>query len=436
MILLISLAIFSLVLVFNRFNPISLRQRLPSYKENFLSTKATFFLGALLILVYGTTTGFSMVATSPSIISEWGLNTTSFYSTKIYQLITNNFIHINWVHIYSNIIGLLILMPYEKRVGASRYITIFLICCIIASVTRLFTGQVQISVGASAGLYGLAVAYFIDKEDIWQKNWKKGIIVLSLIMLTLSFINNTSNITNTKVDHWGHFLGAFAAIIYIRINPIKPAKINLSNIYNRQSLPNIDHYESESETILGISSILVIIVFCAIIIISSVSNASSDSYMTKIMHSKFSGLKRLNPRCDFELLKTNPKAVGQACGALADKGNVDAMYILGEVLHLSNKPNLARQLYYNAALRDHADGLYRYAFYLEKAMGGENDLERATIAYKTASNLGQPVAQLRVAKMPDTTKEQSNQLYLKAKSKGVYDWSSLFIQEIPKDVKK
>ena len=429
MIFFTSLLIYSLLIIFIRIKPIYLRERKPSYKDNFLSIKGTFILGFAMICIFGATSGFTMSNTSHITLLEWGLNKDSVFQGKLHLLITNNFIHINAFHLYSNIVGLLILSPYEKKVGTLRFITIFLFSGILSSIARLYIGSPLVSAGASAGLYGIIAAYFLDIENIWQKNWKRALLIFSIFIAFMLFISNYANTYSIDVDNWAHALGSAAAIIYIRINPLKPSpkKNNKDDNYNffYNHYCN-DNSNNDTEEIIGISSALICITFCTIIFVSSGSDASSNTYLTKIMHSKFANLKKIEPKCNFEQLKIDSKVGLKACSALADKGNSDALYVIAEVFHLSNQPKISRQLFYNSALRGNPDGLYRYGYYLEYGKGGEKDLKRSKISYKKAAELGNPVAQLKVAEMPETSKQEAKQLYLKAKEKNVFNWKSLF----------
>lgn len=179
----------------------------------------TITLGAILIIVAAIT--FDPVALK--ILPEWeallGLSRQGVFNYGfIFQLITNSFVHINLFHLLCNLSVLMLLSVYEWRVGVKRFLAVFLIAAIGASVVDLIViSEQSISLGASAGICGLAAAYFLDFENISRRDWMFGIGLVLLLVGVYSLGGNDKANLGASVDWIAHLAGALTGAIYVRL---------------------------------------------------------------------------------------------------------------------------------------------------------------------------------------------------------------------------
>ena len=68
--------------------------------------------------------------------------------------LSSNFIHIETLHLLSNIIGLITLSYIEKNIGTFKFIKLICLLVILISIFELFFKN-QCSIGFSGVLYGL-----------------------------------------------------------------------------------------------------------------------------------------------------------------------------------------------------------------------------------------------------------------------------------------
>lgn len=416
--LIISLILLTCAITFLRQKPLSLWDA-PRGKWTHLKTiKASYLLSVLLIIVFWTTANMTMGTPDTNHLFQWGLITDNVMAGHVWQLITNNFLHLNALHLYSNIIALLLLTTYEQRVGFHRYATIFFLSGLASSTLRLFIGEFDVSVGASAGIYGLAAAYFMDREDIWHKKWPHA---LCGFILTAAFLSYSSGqkITDLQIDHWSHILGALTAIIYIAIFPR-----TLSAPPEEEESTPIARSKNTYESLIGKGAALITLAACLYIIAFSWNLSPTLRYNEAIFDRTIEKLSKQNPACNKSLLKSKPKNAIQACSLLADKGNVNAIFVVAEILN--GYPNdeaqaLSLEFYSMAAKRDHRDATYKHAVRLEQKARLPIEYQHATKLYKKAAQAGHAAAQLKVARMPDTLPDVAAALLAEAKSKGVYD---------------
>ena len=83
-----------------------------------------------------------------------------------WQLFTYSFFHEGFLHIFVNMLGLVMFGSDVERVwGRNRFLTYYFTCVLSAGVTQLlftwFTGSMYPTVGASGGIFGLLLAFAI-----------------------------------------------------------------------------------------------------------------------------------------------------------------------------------------------------------------------------------------------------------------------------------
>lgn len=211
-------------LFFFRPKPSDLQAEIPGYLESFKNIQATFWLGICL-----TVTFFVLSAGAFDTLDEHWFNILGVSSFDLFtpgwfvSTVTHNFIHIDALHLWTNLLFLGILSLYERNVKARRFLVVFLFSGILSSVSMLFVSDPTISAGASAGLFGLAAAYMLDIPKLAPKEYLSGVVVLLLLFVVLSFTGDkgTTGSSAVTIDTLGHVFGLMTGIIFCKLFPRK-----------------------------------------------------------------------------------------------------------------------------------------------------------------------------------------------------------------------
>ncbi len=203
---------------------ISLRQRI--YKQ-----KGVLSLGTLLISVHLLAMDDHANTIADNVAYTFGLSYAGVIQEgHFYQLVTSTFVHINLVHLCSNLLILALLSAYERRVVSRRFFLVFFISSLVSSVADLFcVGQNIVSMGASAGICGLVAAYFIDYAQTSWKEWSSGVFLVLVIILFYTFsVGIQQNTFNYQINWLSHLIGAITGAFFIKLVPFKDKTTNLS----------------------------------------------------------------------------------------------------------------------------------------------------------------------------------------------------------------
>lgn len=134
----------------------------------------------------------------------------SIRAGQFYRLITGGFLHANILHLFFNCYTLYVIgTQVESYLGKWKYIAIYFISMIIASLTSMtFSGDVP-SIGASGAIFGVigALIYFGYHYRIFLGNVvKTQIIPLVILNLAMGFML-------TNVDNFAHIGGLIGGIL-------------------------------------------------------------------------------------------------------------------------------------------------------------------------------------------------------------------------------
>jgi membrane associated rhomboid family serine protease len=142
-----------------------------------------------------------------------------------WSIITYMFVHAGFGHIFWNMLGLYFFGPQvESRLGSSRFLQLYLISGVAgAALSFAFSFNAAI-VGASAGLFGVMMAFatFWPRQQImiWgiipiEARW---LVALTTIMTLFSIGSGAGG----GVAHFAHLGGYVGAFLYLRI--VDPAR--------------------------------------------------------------------------------------------------------------------------------------------------------------------------------------------------------------------
>ncbi|MDK0863099.1 rhomboid family intramembrane serine protease [Clostridium perfringens] len=171
-----------------------------------------------LIIAAALGAGFfrNIVEINPQILYWMGAkhNKAIMFHGEYYRLVTSMFLHGGIVHLLFNMYALYILGDFIERVyGAKKYLAIYFVSGIVASIFSLYFSPVM-GVGASGAIFGLlgaALVFAYNEKDRIGKGLVTNIIVIILLNVFIGL-----SISNIDISaHFGGFLaGAILALFF------------------------------------------------------------------------------------------------------------------------------------------------------------------------------------------------------------------------------
>ena len=141
---------------------------------------------------------------------------------QVLRLITCAFLHGGLIHIFFNMYALKILGPEIEYVyGKIKYLVIYLLSAIAASIFSYIFGPQSVSVGASGAIFGLFGAMLI----FGIKHRKQMGKAYMMNILQVIFVNVIIGISSSNIDNEAHFggliVGALIALLLGERRPLK-----------------------------------------------------------------------------------------------------------------------------------------------------------------------------------------------------------------------
>jgi membrane associated rhomboid family serine protease len=144
---------------------------------------------------------------------------------KPYQLLTHIFMHANFFHIFSNMLGLVFFGSIlEQVLGQNRFLLLYLVCGLGAGVLSLvadaYNGDMIPSIGASGAVFGVVASFAMIFPNMPLQllfppiRLKARYMVLLFVIFELSY--SLQNLPGDKIGHTAHLAGMFFALIMIK----------------------------------------------------------------------------------------------------------------------------------------------------------------------------------------------------------------------------
>ena len=161
------------------------------------------------------------------------------YNFQIWQLVTYQFMHAGFSHIFFNMFILWMFgMEVENIWGSKRFLYFYLICGIAAGLAQLFISPLfsppAITIGASGAIFGVMIAFGMLFPDRYIFLYflipiKAKYLIGFLFVLELFWIGDAGS----NVAHLAHLGGAIAGFLFIMLDksidvPLK-RMLNISN---------------------------------------------------------------------------------------------------------------------------------------------------------------------------------------------------------------
>lgn len=153
----------------------------------------------------------NIVEVNPQILYWMGAkhNNAIIFHEEYYRLVTSMFLHGGIAHLLFNMYALYILGDFIERVyGAKKYLAIYFVSGIVASIFSLYFSPVM-GVGASGAIFGLlgaALVFAYNEKDRIGKGLVTNIIVIILLNVFIG-------LSMSNIDIYAHFGGFIAGAI-------------------------------------------------------------------------------------------------------------------------------------------------------------------------------------------------------------------------------
>lgn len=221
MTLFLTLTTFLAALSFVIEEPVSLKSHKNSILQNIKNKIATLTIGSLVILVFFLTSNgdFPEITIKPIFAGILGLSNAEISILLPIQLFSHAMIHINFLHLSTNLVYFSFCSVYESRVGSKRYLKVLLTGVLTSNFSALFYTEDTVFLGISGGISALIAAYFTDFTNIRSKQSHIRIFILILIGIFYIFFNHFTKErfgSLEQTDHLGHVFGALGGFIYTR----------------------------------------------------------------------------------------------------------------------------------------------------------------------------------------------------------------------------
>lgn len=205
--------------------------RLPTKKSDLaeilelLTPQGDFFITPIIanlnILIYliMVICGLGFLSFKGTGLLNWGANFRPYVvKGEWWRLFTSTFLHGGAMHLLANIYGLIFVGSFlEPVLGRFKYIAVYCITGILASLASIWWYEATVSVGASGaifGLYGTFIALLVT--NIFPREMKGSFLLSTVIFIGFNLIMGlTGGIDNAA--HIGGLLSGF--IIGLLLNP-------------------------------------------------------------------------------------------------------------------------------------------------------------------------------------------------------------------------
>lgn len=147
------------------------------------------------------------------------------YNFQVWQLITYQFMHGGFGHIFFNMFALWMFgMEIENLWGSKKFLIYYLLCGVAAGISQLFIPPLLgaasgVTIGASGAIYGVLIAFGLLFPDRYIYIYfllpiKAKYLIGFLIILEFLLVNSAGS----EIAHLAHLGGALAGFIFIMLD--------------------------------------------------------------------------------------------------------------------------------------------------------------------------------------------------------------------------
>lgn len=184
----------------------------------FLKPKEGFYITPILmhinigIFLLMAIIGLGFISFKGQDLLNWGANYRPItINGQWWRLLTSTFLHGGLMHILSNMFGLLFVGIFlEPLLGRTKYLTVYLLTGILASVTSIWWYDATVSIGASGaifGLYGIFLALLLTK--VYPPDFAKSFLISTIIFIGYNLLMGLAG----GIDNAAHIGGLLSGFV-------------------------------------------------------------------------------------------------------------------------------------------------------------------------------------------------------------------------------
>ena len=173
---------------------------------------ATLLLATCNLLAFGVmlSYGINPLFSTPIILLDWGAN---FYPAVVegewWRLLSGCFLHVNAIHLLGNLSALIFIgFVVEPLLGSFRFLTFYLMLCILASLASIYWRPTLVSAGASGAIFGLCglLVVLLMTHIIGPKS-RRPLLLVTLVFIAITLV---SGLVISHIDNAAHVGGLLA----------------------------------------------------------------------------------------------------------------------------------------------------------------------------------------------------------------------------------
>jgi membrane associated rhomboid family serine protease len=184
--------------------------------------------------------GLGFISFKPVDLLAWGANYQPVTTNgEWWRLLTSTFLHGGLMHLLANMYGLLFVGIFlEPKLGKTKFLVIYLVTGILASISSLYFHEPTVSIGASGaifGLYGVFLALLLTK--VFSKAVSKTFLISTLIFIGYNLLMGFAGAGIDNAAHIGGLLSGFiiGLILYPQLKRDAEEEEMLESIETQES---------------------------------------------------------------------------------------------------------------------------------------------------------------------------------------------------------
>jgi rhomboid protease GluP len=166
----------------------------------------------LLIFMLMVCSGMGFLSFTAPELMKWGANYRPVtMHGQWWRLLTNTFLHGGLMHVLLNMYGLMFVgMLLEPRLGRNRFVIVYLLTGIIASIASIWWHVATVSVGASGAIFGMYGAFFaLLTTNIFPKKQKKAFLLSTSVFIGYNLLFGLTG----GIDNAAHIGGLLSGLL-------------------------------------------------------------------------------------------------------------------------------------------------------------------------------------------------------------------------------
>jgi rhomboid protease GluP len=143
---------------------------------------------------------------------RWGANFRPYTTDgQWWRLLTSVFVHAGLIHLVNNMLALFFIGPFlESSIGSKKFMIIYLLTGLIASISSLIFHDSTISVGASGAIFGM---YGLTASLMFLKYLDKNLTAMLWVSVAIFIGLNIIMGLNGGIDMTAHLGGLFSGFL-------------------------------------------------------------------------------------------------------------------------------------------------------------------------------------------------------------------------------